>query len=163
VQDSNKKIISLLEACALAKKHKASGKTIVTTNGCFDILHVGHIRLFQYAKSLGDILIVGINTDDSVRDNKDLNRPIISERERSEIIASIYTVDIVFLFGDKTPISWIKKIKPHIHVKGGDRTLNQIIEKNAVEANGGRVELFNYQNGNSTSSIIERILKTYKD
>ena len=151
------KVDTLTSAMSLAKKARAAGKRIVTTNGCFDILHTGHVRYLTFARSKGDVLIVGINTDASVRASKGPTRPVNPARERAEVIAALSCVDAVFLFSDRTPEKWIKKIRPHIHVKGGDYTADQIIEKNVVEESGGKIVIAPHIKGRSTSTMIEKI------
>ena len=143
----------------MVRSAKAAGKKVVTTNGCFDILHVGHVRYLERAKSLGDLLIVGVNSDSSVRTNKGPSRPIVPERERAEVIASLKSVDAVFIFNDATPVGWLKELKPHIHVKGADRGLGEIIEKKTVEEGGGRIVRAPYVKDRSTTNIVRRILK----
>jgi len=143
---------------ALRKKNKK----IIFTNGCFDILHLGHIRYLQQAKSLGDILIVGINSDSSIRKLKGENRPIVPEDERSEIIAALECVDYVIIFSESTPKRIIKMIKPDIHVKGGDWKIEQILEANLVQSYGGKVVIVDEVEGYSTSEIIRRIIERYR-
>ena len=139
------------------KQERRRGKIIVTTNGCFDILHVGHVRTLAAAKKLGDILIVGVNSDASVRALKGKGRPIISERERAEVLAALKPVDAVFIFYEKDPKKWLAKVKPDIHVKGGDRKMSEIIERDIVEKNGGKIVLIPVKKGRSTTNIIAKI------
>ena len=153
----NDKLKNFADVASFVKKEKKKGKRIITTNGCFDIVHVGHIRSLQAAKALGDILVVGINSDASVRALKGKERPIVPEQERAEVIAALGAVDAAFIFRTKTPKPWLSVLKPHIHVKGNDRSLNQIIEKDTVEAGGGKIVLFPVQKGRSTTKIIEKI------
>lgn len=147
---------NLKAVAAFVKREKKRGKKIVTTNGCFDILHVGHIRSLTVAKELGDILVVGINSDASVRALKGNDRPIVPE-ERAEVIAALEPVDAVFIFGEPDPRPWLAKLKPHVHAKGSDRSMNEIIEKNVVEAGGGKVVLLPLRKGRSTTDIIKKI------
>ncbi len=161
MKTSRRKVRSLSEALRITRRAKAAGKKVVTTNGCFDILHVGHIRYLEKAKSLGDILIVGVNSDRSVRRNKGKGRPIVPSRERAEVIASLKPVDAVFIFNDTIPNSWLAKLKPHIHVKGIDRKMSEIVEKNVVEKHGGRIVLTPLAKGKSTTNVIEKILKAH--
>ncbi len=156
----NDKLKNFADVAAFVKKEKRAGKRIVTTNGCFDIVHVGHVRSLEAAKALGDVLIVGINSDASVRALKGKERPIIPERERAEVIAALRAVDAAFIFKTKTPKPWLSVLQPHIHVKGGDRRLDQIIEKDVVEAGGGKITLFPVQKGRSTTKIIEKIRRS---
>ncbi|MEM7819782.1 MAG: D-glycero-beta-D-manno-heptose 1-phosphate adenylyltransferase [Candidatus Aenigmatarchaeota archaeon] len=151
------KIKSLNEIVDIVNKLRKDGKKIVTTNGCFDILHIGHIRYLREAKKLGDVLIVGVNSDKSIKKIKGGNRPIIPENERMEILAALECVDFVFLFDDLNPIKWINKLKPDIHVKGGDYTIDKIIERNAVESYGGKIMLVGKVEGISTTDIIKKI------
>lgn len=146
----------------LVKKAKAAGKIIVTTNGCFDIIHVGHIKYLEKAKSLGDILVVGINSDFSVRLNKGNTRPIVPEKERAEIIASLKAVDYVFIFNQKTPHSWLEKIRPHIHAKGSEYAPNQIPERAVVEKYKGRVVRVPQIKCKSTTNLIQKVISINK-
>jgi len=143
----------------MVRKAKACGLTVVTTNGCFDIVHTGHIHYLEEAKKLGDLLVVGINSDSSVRRNKGNQRPIVPERERARVIAALKPVDAVFIFDDETPRVWLKILKPHIHVKGADRSMEHIIEREVVEEGGGKVVLVPYVKYHSTSDIIKKILR----
>lgn len=131
---------------------------IIFTNGCFDILHLGHVRYLREAKKLGDILIVGVNSDDSVRALKGSPRPYVSEMERAEILASLECVNYVTLFPELRPDELIRIIKPDIHVKGGDYKVSQLPEKKLVESFGGKVVVIPPIAGRSTTNIIERIL-----
>lgn len=158
--DVKNKIYSLAAAEVLVREAKRKGKKIVTTNGCFDILHVGHLRSLAAAKALGDVLVVGINSDASVRALKGKNRPIVGERERAEIIASLKPVDTVFIFSENDPRAWLAKLKPDFHVKGSDRTMDEIVEKDVVERAGGKVVVFSLKKGKSTTNIIEKIKKS---
>jgi rfaE bifunctional protein nucleotidyltransferase chain/domain len=142
-------------------KLRKQGKKIVTTNGCFDILHIGHVRYLQSARDLGDILIVAINSDESVRTIKGEKRPLIPQEERAEILAALECVDYVMIFSEPDPIQFLKELKPDIHVKGGDYTLDQVIERKAVESLGGELRLMPGVSGKSTSNLIKLILKRY--
>ena len=130
---------------------------MVTTNGSFDILHTGHVSNLIFAKKQGDVLIVGVNSDSSVRRNKGVGRPFTPARERAEIIASLKPVDAVFIYEELTPVKWIKILKPHVHVKGADRTMAEIVEKEAVESVGGKVVRAPYLKNKSTTGIIAKI------
>lgn len=156
------KIVSLAKAVEIAKKARKKGFRIVTTNGAFDLLHASHVQSLADAKSHGDLLLVGINSDASVRRNKGSRRPIISARERAFMVAGLASVDCVFVFGSKTPIPWILKIRPHVHAKGSDRAIDEIVEKYAVEKHGGRVVLLPHTGLHSTTMIIKRILRTQR-
>ncbi len=155
--NSADKIKSICAAARIAAAAQRRGKTVVTTNGCFDIIHVGHIKNLEHAKSLGDILIVGVNADASVRKNKGPRRPIVPARERVKVVAALGAVDYVFIFKEKTPISWLRKIKPNIHTKGADRKLSQIIEKDALRKIGAKLILVPHYKGKSTTAIIQKI------
>ena len=133
-------------------------KKIVFTNGCFDIIHVGHVRYLTEAKSFGDILIVGLNTDESVRRLKGNSRPINDQNARAEVLLGLKAVDHVIFFGEETAEALIAEIKPDIYVKGGDYTLETLPEAKIVQSYGGRVELVNLVAGHSTTNIVEKIL-----
>ncbi len=139
---------------------RKKGKIIVATNGCFDILHVGHIRNLAAAKRMGDILIVGINSDASVKKNKGPARPIVPARERAEMLAALEAIDYVFIFSGKTPFTWIRKLKPDIHVKGGDVVAHPdfLTQKRAIEKVGGRFVILPHITGKSTTRIINKIV-----
>ena len=140
------------EVLAPIRKHKK----IVFTNGCFDLLHIGHVRYLQQAKSLGDYLVVGINSDDSVKRLKGPNRPIQNEDDRAEILAALECVDFTVLFTEDTPLNLIKQVKPRILVKGGDWKIEQIVGSDFVLANGGEVKSLQFVDGRSTTQIIEK-------
>jgi rfaE bifunctional protein nucleotidyltransferase chain/domain len=139
------------------------GKKIVFTNGVFDLLHLGHVRYLKKARQLGDVLIVGVNSDRSVRKIKGNKRPLIPEKERAEIVASLEAVDYVVIFNEETPINLIKKIKPSFQVKGGDYKKKNLPEEKVVKELGGKVVLVEMEKGKSTSSIIKKILRKYSD
>ena len=141
---------------------KQAGKTIVFTNGCFDILHPGHIHFLEEARRLGDTLIVGVNSDRSVRELKGPQRPILTELERCRLLAGLESVSHVIVFDEPTPLGLIQAVLPHVLVKGGDWGLTEIVGRKEVEANGGTVTSLPYENGQSTSGIIERILNRYR-
>ncbi len=136
---------------------KAQSKTIVTTNGVFDILHPGHVRYLKEAKNMGDILIVGLNSDRSTRLFKGENRPINTEHDRAEILDALESVDYVVIFDEPDPRAFLEIARPHTHVKGGDYTLERIIEKDVVEAGGGTVVLVAVSLGYATTNIIKKI------
>ncbi len=158
---SKEKIKSIKEIEKICEEFRKKNKKIVTTNGVFDILHIGHIRYLEEAKKQGDILIIGLNSDYSVRKNKGPKRPINSEESRSEVLSALETVDYVVIFEEDTPIKMLSKIKPDIHVKGGDYDINQIVEKDIVEQNDGKVVLVPMIKGFSTTKIIELIKERY--
>ena len=136
---------------------KSAGKRVVFTNGCFDLLHPGHVRLLEQARSLGDALIVAINTDASVRGNKGTNRPITPENERAEILAGLAAVDFVALFDEATPREIVAAILPAVLVKGSDWGPNEIVGREEVEAAGGVVISIPLESGYSTTNLLERI------
>ncbi|MDD6127182.1 MAG: D-glycero-beta-D-manno-heptose 1-phosphate adenylyltransferase [Veillonellaceae bacterium] len=138
---------------------REAGARIVFTNGCFDILHAGHVRYLAKAKSFGDVLVLGLNTDASVRENKGKARPINSELDRAEVVGALKSVDYVVLFGEKTAEEIIKKIRPDVYVKGGDYTLDTLPEAKIVQSYGGRVEFVDLVAGRSTTNVIEKIRK----
>ncbi len=153
----NQKIKTLTELIKIGQKLKSQNKKIVTTNGVFDILHFGHVKYLEDAKKLGDILIVGVNTDKSVKQIKGAKRPINDEKSRLHVMAALESVDYVFLFNEKTPVKWLERIKPNLHTKACDYRLNQIIEKDVVESNGGKIKLIPMVKGYSTTEIIKKI------
>jgi D-beta-D-heptose 7-phosphate kinase/D-beta-D-heptose 1-phosphate adenosyltransferase len=153
------KIKSRSELKNLIPKLKTEGKTLVFTNGCFDILHLGHIRYLKEAKKLGDVLVVGLNSDSSVRKIKGAPRPYVGEEERAEILAALECIDYITIFEEPTPKELIAAIKPDIHVKGGDYRVEQLVEAETVKAHGGRVVVVSQTKGKSTSSLIEKILR----
>jgi len=161
MRNFEEKIKTRAEIKRIAKKLKSEGKKIVTTNGCFDIMHAGHAESFEKAKSFGDVLIVGLNSDKSVKENKGDLRPIIDEKNRAKMVAALEAVDYVVLFDEKEPTKLIEQIKPDIHIKGADRKMSEIIEKDAVEKNGGKVILIPFKTDISTTKIIEKIVKIY--
>lgn len=140
---------------------RKQGHVVVTTNGCFDVLHLGHLRYLQAAKKLGDLLVVAVNSDDSVRQLKGENRPLVSEDERAEMLAGLECVDYVIIFPELTPIELLSELKPNIHVKGGDYKLEQLVEKDIVEENGGKVVVGINVPGKSTTNLIEVICNQY--
>ncbi|MHB1546326.1 MAG: D-glycero-beta-D-manno-heptose 1-phosphate adenylyltransferase [bacterium] len=138
-------------------KLKNERKKIVFTNGCFDIIHAGHVSYLNEAKSLGDVLIVGINSDESVKRLKGQDRPIICEKDRAYVLANIKPVDFVVIFGEDTPYNLIKEINPDFLVKGGDYNGKDVVGRNIVEHSGGKVVLIDFVKGKSTSNIIEKV------
>jgi len=136
---------------------------IVFTNGCFDILHVGHLRYLKDARELGDKLIVGLNSDSSIKKLKGDLRPIVPEDERREMLLGLKSVDEVVIFSEETPFNLINLIKPNVLVKGGDWPVDKIIGSDIVLANGGEVLSLPFHEGKSTTGTIERILSVYRD
>ncbi|HYT67114.1 MAG TPA: D-glycero-beta-D-manno-heptose 1-phosphate adenylyltransferase [Vicinamibacterales bacterium] len=141
---------------AFVRDARAAGRRIVFTNGVFDILHPGHLRYLQAARRHGDLLIVGLNSDASVRRNKGPGRPINPEGERAEVLAALDCVDAVAIFDDETPADIIKCVQPEVLVKGADWPADQIVGRDTVEARGGRVILEPVETGYSTTALIER-------
>ncbi len=141
----------------IAAKHHMARKKIVFTNGCFDILHAGHVDYLEKAHKLGDILIVGLNSDTSVLKIKGKNRPIIKQFDRAQLLAALECVDYVTIFNQKTPESLIRKIKPHLLIKGADWKPSSVIGKDFVESYKGKVATIPLLKGRSTSAIIKKI------
>ncbi|MBZ4684204.1 MAG: rfaE bifunctional protein [Fusobacteriales bacterium] len=150
-------ILDRKEAAKLVEKLKKEGKTVVFTNGCFDILHVGHLRYLQEAKELGDILIVGVNSDESVSRLKGPTRPINKQNDRAEMLAGLKPVDYTVIFTEDTPVEIIDELKPSIHVKGGDYKKEDLPETPIVEKNGGKVIILSLIQGKSTTNIVKKI------
>jgi len=153
--------ISLSDLKAIRLKLKASGKKVVFTNGVFDLIHAGHVDYLSKAKSLGDVLIVGLNTDDSVKRIKGEKRPILEQEERAFILSNLKPVDYVILFNEDTPEKLISELIPDILVKGADWAIEKIVGKDIVEKNGGEVKAIDFINNQSTSRIIDLIIKRY--
>jgi rfaE bifunctional protein nucleotidyltransferase chain/domain len=159
----NGKIVSSDELRRERARLRAAGKQLVFTNGCFDILHVGHVRYLRSARKLGDALLVAINSDRSVRELKGAGRPIMNEQERAEMLAALSAVDYVVIFDDLSPRTLIAEVLPDILVKGGDYKLDEIHGREETEAAGGRVLSLPFIEGASTSSIIERVKRVMGD
>jgi rfaE bifunctional protein nucleotidyltransferase chain/domain len=153
----NPAVLTLEEAILRFGREKRNGLRVVFTNGCFDLLHPGHIRALELARALGDALIVGLNSDASVRQLKGEGRPIISEAERAEILAALESVDAVVIFDELTPRELISRLLPDVLVKGGDWPGDQIVGREEVEAAGGRVVSVPVVPGYSTSAILKKI------
>jgi D-beta-D-heptose 7-phosphate kinase/D-beta-D-heptose 1-phosphate adenosyltransferase len=152
--------VTIQQAVSLVSRTRAAGKRIVFTNGVFDLLHPGHLRYLQQARDLGDVLIVGVNSDRSVRSNKGSGRPITPELERVEILEALRCVDAVVVFDEDTPHDVISAIQPDILVKGADWAENAIVGRDIVEARGGKVVRMPIESGHSTTAIIERIRRS---
>jgi rfaE bifunctional protein nucleotidyltransferase chain/domain len=152
-------ILTAKDLLKVLEQLKLQGKKVVFTNGVFDLIHVGHIDYLRCAKSKGDVLVVALNTDDSVRRLKGDKRPILPENERAKIVASLDMVDYVTFFGEDTPKEIIELLRPNVLVKGGDYTLNTIVGRDTVEGDGGTVYAVALVEGVSTSDIIERIVR----
>ncbi len=156
------KIKERKELLRIVKNLKTKGKRIVFTNGCFDLLHVGHVRYLEEAKALGDVLVVGVNSDSSVRKLKGPKRPILPEKERTEILSALGCVDYVTIFNEVDPLKLITSLKPSLLVKGGDWTREQIVGREVVERSGGELIIIPFVKGASTSNVIDTILKRYE-
>jgi D-beta-D-heptose 7-phosphate kinase/D-beta-D-heptose 1-phosphate adenosyltransferase len=150
-------ILSLEQVIVRFGREKRNGRRVVFTNGCFDLLHPGHIRSLEQARALGDVLIVGLNSDVSVRRLKGEGRPVLPERERAELLAALECVDAVVIFEDLTPRDVIARLLPDVLVKGGDWPGDKIVGREAVEAAGGRVASVPVLPGYSTSEILRKI------
>lgn len=159
VKHFREKIVSIDEIEKISKSAKRTRRTIVTSNGCFDILHSGHVEYLEGASLLGDILIIGINSDSSVKKLKGSGRPLNSENDRASLVASLGFVDYCVIFTEETPIDLLKKIRPDVHVKGGDYRADEIIEKKIVEENGGIIKILPLVKGYSTTGILDRLSK----
>lgn len=150
-------ILTLDAAAAFVASRRAAGSRIVFTNGVFDLLHPGHVRYLVAARAEGDVLIVGVNSDRSVRANKGPGRPITPEGERAEIVAALAVVDAVVLFDEDTPADLVRQVQPDVLVKGADWAADAIVGRDTVEARGGRVVRIDIEPGWSTSGIMEKI------
>jgi D-beta-D-heptose 7-phosphate kinase/D-beta-D-heptose 1-phosphate adenosyltransferase len=157
-----KKIKGRKELLGIIKNLKAKGKRIVFTNGCFDLLHLGHVRYLEKAKSLGDVLVVGVNSDSSVRKLKGPKRPILPEGERTEVLSGLGCVDYITIFNEADPLKLITSLKPNLLVKGGDWTREQIVGREVVERSGGELVIIPFVKGASTSNVIDTILKRFQ-
>jgi D-beta-D-heptose 7-phosphate kinase/D-beta-D-heptose 1-phosphate adenosyltransferase len=153
------KVRGLLELVEIVRERRALGHQVVFTNGCFDLLHRGHTRLLQQARDLGDLLIVGLNSDASVRRVKGPSRPVLPEEERAEVLSALASVDYVVFFDDPDPGSTIAALQPDVLAKGADWAKDQIVGRETVEGRGGRVVTIPLVEGSSTSGIIDRILE----
>lgn len=145
----------------LIEELKAQGKTIVTTNGCFDIIHVGHLNYLSQAKLCGDILIVGVNSDKSVQTIKGPSRPINNEHDRAMLLAGLCCVDYVFLFDEDTPRTFLNKIKPNVHIKADDYSVKNLPEAETVFKLGAQLKFIPLTHGHSTTDIIDKIVVNY--
>lgn len=151
------KLVKREELPELLKELRSQGKTIVTTNGCFDILHVGHVRYLQKTKTFADVLIVALNSDISVKKIKGPDRPVNNENDRAEILCALSCVDYVVLFDEASPENLLVEIKPDVHTKGADYTVETLPEAKAIMANGGRIEFISFVEGKSTTAVIEKM------
>lgn len=160
VLPANVKVVDLATLLSLREAHRRAGRVVVWTNGCFDLLHAGHARSLHAASLLGDVLVVGVNSDDSVRKLKGPARPVLGEGERAELIAALACVDQVVVFADLLPTAVLQVLRPDVHCKGADYAPphgKPIPEKAVVEAYGGRVEFLPLSEGISTSELIRRV------
>ena len=157
---ASKKIKNREELKEIVKQLRSSDMKIVFTNGCFDILHLGHVRYLKEAKNLGDVLIVGLNSDASVKKLKGFPRPYLPEHERAEILASLESVDYVVVFNENRPDNLIKIVKPAFHVKGGDYKISELPERDIVKKFGGEIIVIPPVEGKSTTNIVEKIKST---
>ncbi len=156
------KTVSIKRLSLELKKLRKKGKKIVFTNGCFDIIHAGHVRYLRKARSLGDLLVVGLNSDSSVRRIKGGLRPIVPQKERAEVMGALSFVDYVVIFNESTPIRLIKAVKPDILAKGADWAAKNIAGADIVKETGGRVARIPLVKGRSTTNIIKKILTIHK-
>ena len=148
----------ILDRAALLERHgRPRAGTVVFTNGCFDLLHAGHVEYLSEARALGDVLVVGLNSDASVRRLKGAGRPLVPEEARARVVAALSDVDAITVFGEDTPEALIGSLLPDVLVKGGDYTVEQVVGRQAVEAAGGRVAAVPYVSGHSTTSLLDRI------
>ena len=153
-----KEYLNLSQAMSFVDSCRKSGKTIVTTNGCFDIIHAGHIQYLEEAAKLGDILIVGLNSDNSVKRLKGEDRPVQNQTARLSVMAALKPVDAAFIFEEDTPENFLASIKPDIHVKGGDYS-RDLPEKSIVENSGGKIVILSFKDGYSTTGILDKVKK----
>lgn len=142
-------------------RHRTRGENIVFTNGCFDILHVGHTRYLREAKKLGDVLVLALNSDSSVRAIKGERRPLIPEDERADVVSSLESVDYVTIFNEHTPLELIEYLKPDIIVKGGDWSEEDVVGRESVKRRGGKIVIIPEIKGASTTNIIEKVRSTW--
>jgi len=151
------KICSQEELVQAVEREKRGGRIVVFTNGCFDLLHPGHVRCLAEARRLGDVLVVAVNSDRGVRGNKGPERPLVPEQDRAEVLAALASVDYVTIFDEPTPRALIARVLPDILVKGADWALDQVVGREEVEAAGGRVVSIPLASGYSTTSLIRKI------
>ncbi|MGB5218103.1 MAG: D-glycero-beta-D-manno-heptose 1-phosphate adenylyltransferase [Smithella sp.] len=154
----------ILDREALRKKLielRNQGKKIAFTNGCFDILHVGHVRYLREARKTGDVLVLALNSDSSIRAIKGEKRPLVSEQERAEVLAALEFIDFVTIFPELTPLELINFLKPDVLIKGGDWPEEKVVGREEVKQWGGRVAIIPEVEGKSTTNVVEKIIKTY--
>lgn len=155
-------ILDIKKFSEIRKKLKEENKTMVFTNGCFDVLHAGHVDYLKKARELGDILVLGLNSDSSIKNIKGANRPIVPQNERAFVLANLKPVDYVIYFDEDTPEKLINAIIPDVLVKGADWAIENVVGKDIVEKNGGCVKTIKFVHQQSTTNIIDTILKKYK-
>jgi len=158
MRNPSRKIVTRAALAAVSRRMARKGKRLVFTNGCFDLMHPGHVRLLSRARRLGDALAVALNSDKSVRRLKGPQRPILKQKERAEILAALECVDFVVIFPEPTPQQIIRAVKPKVLVKGGDWSPSSIVGRDTVEGYGGEVRVIPLQRGFSTTAILRRIL-----
>jgi rfaE bifunctional protein nucleotidyltransferase chain/domain len=153
------KIIALARLTSESQRLRSEGKRIVATNGCFDILHVGHVRYLAAAKALGDVMIVGLNGDESVRKLKGPGRPVNREQDRAEVLAAVESVDYVVIFPEARATNFLAAARPAVYVKGGDYTAETLetAERKVLEKTGAKIEIIPFERGYSTSELLEKI------
>lgn len=157
---TDERLVAREDLPGLGERLRREGRRVVFTNGCFDLLHVGHARYLAAARALGDVLVVGVNSDVSVRRLKGPERPLVPERERAELLAALRCVDFVTLFDEATPEAAIAALRPDIHVKGGDYRAEELPETAVVRSCGGEVKILPFVEGRSTSALVAAIRKT---
>ena len=160
--DTAKKILTLEDLVTRLGKVRKSGQKIVFTNGCFDIMHVGHVRYLADARSEGDLLVVGLNSDASVRIIKGDKRPIVRQNHRAEVLASLGCVDFIVVFDEPDPLKLIQTLKPDVLVKGEDWTEDEIVGAESVKSLGGKIVRISFVEESSTTAIIEKIIQRYR-
>ncbi len=162
------RVVSLKELAGICADLRRQGRRIVSTNGAFDILHIGHVRALQQSRALGDVLVVGVNSDSSVKQYKSDLRPIVSQEDRAEMVAALACVDYAAVFTETDPRNFLELVKPHIHAKSGDYSPDRkpgepgyMVEADTVRKNGGEVKIIPLVSGKSTTNIIKRICEVY--
>jgi len=159
---TTERVVSREKLKDLLDRLKGQGRRIVFTNGCFDILHAGHVQYLAEARKCGDLLVVGLNSDRSVRSIKGDARPVVSEEDRASVLASLRMVDYVTIFHEDTPLELIEYLRPHVIVKGGDWTEDSVVGRETVMKDGGIVKIIPLMEGRSTTNLIEKIVTAYK-
>lgn len=151
------KVLALSQLLPVLKPLREAGKRVVFTNGCFDLLHVGHLRTLQWAQQQGDVLVVGVNSDASVRRLKGSGRPLVGQQDRAELLAGFACVDYVVIFSEDTPIEVLEQLRPDVHVKGGDYVIEDMPESSLVRSYGGEIRLTPLIEGRSTTRLEQQI------